>query len=141
MAESQDATLLQRRARRRLVGAIALVIFVVLVFPIVLEKERKPVGQDLVIQIPSHDAGKFNTRVLPPKAPMVGPEAQQGATKSDAPITAANDKPAQSGAKAESGAKPEPSPAKPQAISKPDSAAAGQGATAPGNATVAAEHS
>src|SRR3990172_5063163 len=69
LAESQDVTLLQRRARRRLVGAIALVVLVVVALPIVLDKEPSPIGQDLVIQIPSQDAGKFNTRVLPPSAP------------------------------------------------------------------------
>ena len=69
MAESQDATLLQRRARRRLVGAIALVVLVVIVLPIILDTEPSPIGQDLVIQIPSQEAGKFNTRVLPPSAP------------------------------------------------------------------------
>ena len=69
MAESQDATLLQRRARRRLVGAIALVVLVVIVLPIVLDTEPSPIGQDLVIQIPSQEAGKFNTRVLTPAAP------------------------------------------------------------------------
>lgn len=61
--------MLQRRARRRLVGAVALVVFIVIVLPIVLDKEPSPVGQDIVIQIPGQDAGKFNTRVLPPPAP------------------------------------------------------------------------
>jgi len=56
---------LKRRARRRLVGAVALVVFLVIALPIVLEKEPKPQSQDLVIQIPSQDAGRFNTRVLP----------------------------------------------------------------------------
>lgn len=69
MAESQDATLLQRRARRRLVGAIALVVLVVIALPIVLDTDPSPIGQDLVIQIPSQEAGKFNTRVLTPSAP------------------------------------------------------------------------
>jgi DedD protein len=69
LAESQDATLLQRRARRRLVGAIALVVLVVIVLPIVLDTEPSPIGQDLVVQIPSQEAGKFNTRVLTPAAP------------------------------------------------------------------------
>ena len=76
MAENQDPSLLQRRARRRLVGAVALVVFIVIVLPIVLDKEPSPIGQDIVIQIPSQDAGKFNTRVLPPPAPGAAvPEA------------------------------------------------------------------
>jgi DedD protein len=79
LAESQDVTVLQRRARRRLVGAIALVVLVVVALPIVLDKEPGPIGQDLVIQIPSQDAGKFNTRVLPPSAPVATPPPGAGA--------------------------------------------------------------
>ncbi len=56
---------MKRRARRRLVGAIALVVFVVIALPIVLDSEPKPISQDLTIQIPSQNAGKFATRVLP----------------------------------------------------------------------------
>jgi DedD protein len=68
LAENQDAVLLQRRARRRLVGAIALVVFIVIFLPIILDGEQKPIRQDLTVQIPSQDAGRFNTRVLPPPA-------------------------------------------------------------------------
>ena len=87
MAESQDVTLLQRRGRRRLVGAIALVVLVVIALPIVLDKEPSPIGQDLVIQIPSQDAGKFNTRVLPPSAPGATPPPGAG-TEGAAPAKA-----------------------------------------------------
>ncbi|MBI4291810.1 MAG: SPOR domain-containing protein [Betaproteobacteria bacterium] len=132
MAESQDATLLQRRARRRLVGAVALVIFVVIVLPIVLEDERKPVGQDLVIQIPSQDGGKFNSRVLPPKAPTAGSDVQQGAAKADAPAAAADGKPAKALGK------PEQSSGKPQAVDSRESATRGQSPPA-GKAQAAAE--
>ena len=59
MAETQDALMLKRRARRRLVGAIALVLLVVIVLPVVLDQEPKPVRHDLTVQIPSQDAGKF----------------------------------------------------------------------------------
>ena len=61
--------LLQRRARRRLVGAIALVVLAVIVLPIVFDKEPRPISQDIVIQIPSQNSGKFNTKVVPPPAP------------------------------------------------------------------------
>ena len=79
MAESQDATLLQRRARRRLAGAIALVVMVVIVLPIVLDTEPSPIGQDLVIQIPSQEAGRFNTRVLTPAVPGAATPPVSGA--------------------------------------------------------------
>lgn len=79
MADSQDAIELKRRARRRLVGAIALVVFVVIALPIVLDREPKPISQDLSIQIPSQDASKFSSRVLPaepPSPPTIAPEVK-----------------------------------------------------------------
>ncbi len=76
MAENPDAMELQRRARRRLVGAIALVVFVVIVLPIVFDREPKPISQDLTIQIPSQDAGRFPSRPLPVAEPR--PEAKAG---------------------------------------------------------------
>jgi len=66
---ADDATLLKRRARRRLVGAIALVVLAVVVLPVVLDQEPRPVTQALTVQIPSQDGGPFNTRVLPPLPP------------------------------------------------------------------------
>lgn len=82
--------MLQRRARRRLVGAIALVVFVVIVFPLVLDNEPKPIGQDLVIQIPSQDAARFKTPVLAPVAPG----------SADTVSSAASERPAKAQAKA-----------------------------------------
>jgi DedD protein len=92
LTETQDATLLQRRARRRLVGAIALVVLIVIALPIVLDQEPGPVSQELVIQIPSQEAGKFKTPVLPPPAqdstarptPGTVAEKQSPAAKSEA---------------------------------------------------------
>lgn len=66
MAETEEALLLKRRARRRLVGAIALVTFVVIILPLILDKEPGPSGPPLDVQIPSQDSGGFNTRVVPP---------------------------------------------------------------------------
>jgi DedD protein len=84
---ADDATLLKRRARRRLVGAIALVVFVVIVLPIVLDQEQKPVTQTLSVQIPSQDGGPFNTRVLPP---LPSPPATAPAPKSEVAPAAAS---------------------------------------------------
>ncbi|MSQ53569.1 MAG: hypothetical protein EXR28_17025 [Betaproteobacteria bacterium] len=68
MADSDETALLRRRARRRLVGAIALVVLAVIVLPIVFDKEPRPISQDIVIQIPSQNSGRFNSKVLPPPA-------------------------------------------------------------------------
>ena len=66
MAESEEALQLKRRARRRLVGAVALVTFFVIILPLILDKEPGPAGPPLSVQIPSQESGGFNTRALPP---------------------------------------------------------------------------
>ncbi|MFC5474849.1 SPOR domain-containing protein [Paraherbaspirillum soli] len=45
----------KKRARRRLVGAVALVLAVVIVLPMILDSEQKPLADDIAIQIPSRD--------------------------------------------------------------------------------------
>ena len=88
MAENEEALQLKRRARRRLVGAIVLVTFVVIILPLILDKEPGPAGPPLSVQIPSQESGGFNTRVVPP-VPLV-PAAPAPEKKSEiAPINAA----------------------------------------------------
>ena len=45
----------KKRARRRLVGAVALVLAVVIILPMILDSEPKPLADDIAIQIPSRD--------------------------------------------------------------------------------------
>ena len=54
-AEADDSTL-KRRARRRLIGAIALALVAVIVLPMVFDAEKKPLDADISIQIPNKDA-------------------------------------------------------------------------------------
>lgn len=56
---------LKKRARRRLVGAIALVLIVVIFLPMVLDNEPKPVNQDIAISIPSREGADFNSKIVP----------------------------------------------------------------------------
>jgi len=81
MAESEQALQLKRRARRRLVGAIALVTFVVIILPLILDKEPGPTGPLLSVQIPNQESGGFSSRPVPP-APAVpavsAPESKAG---------------------------------------------------------------
>lgn len=86
MAESEEALQLKRRARRRLVGAIALVTFAVIILPLILDKEPGPAGPPLSVQIPNPESGGFNTRVVP-TAPLVpaAPEAAKAAANT--PVT------------------------------------------------------
>ncbi|MHB8667377.1 MAG: SPOR domain-containing protein [Burkholderiales bacterium] len=108
MAESEEALQLKRRARRRLVGAIALVTFVVIVLPLILDKEPGPAGPPLSVQIPNQDAVGFNSRVEPP-APAV-PAAPVAEKKSAIPPVRTETP----SAKAETPA-PQAVPAKPKA--------------------------
>jgi DedD protein len=46
----------KKRARRRLIGAVVLVLAVVIVLPMILDPDPKPVADDIAIQIPSRDS-------------------------------------------------------------------------------------
>src|SRR5271169_5753680 len=60
---------LRRRARRRLVGAIVLALAAAVLLPLLLESEPKPLGDDVSIQIPPIDSGKFINPLSSAKAP------------------------------------------------------------------------
>jgi DedD protein len=64
---SADSTLI-RRARRRLIGSIALVLVAVIALPMIFDDEKKPLDQDVSVQIPSPDV----VTVRPPAAPGGG---------------------------------------------------------------------
>jgi DedD protein len=52
---TDDEDRLKRQARRRLIGAVALTTAIVVVLPMVLDSEPKPVGQDIELRIPNKD--------------------------------------------------------------------------------------
>jgi DedD protein len=90
MAESEEALQLKRRARRRLIGAIALVTFVVIVLPLILDKEPGPAGPPLSVQIPNQEASGFNSRIVPsapvaPVAPATEKQTVIAPAKAEAP--------------------------------------------------------
>ena len=58
MAESEEILQLRRRARRRLTGAAALVLFLVIVPPWLMDLEPKPVSSNLSVEMPRPDTGK-----------------------------------------------------------------------------------
>ena len=69
MADSQDVETLKRKGRRRLVGAIALVLAAVIVLPMVFDSEPKrppPVS----VRIPSEDDPAFKPKVVPKSPPL-----------------------------------------------------------------------
>lgn len=57
---TDDELNLRRKARRRLIGAIALTLAAVVILPMILDSEQKPSGQDIELRIPAPDkAGAF----------------------------------------------------------------------------------
>lgn len=65
--ESESDLQLKKRARRRLVGAVALALLAAIVLPMVMDHEPRPPVQDIQVRIPSQEAGNFTSRVLPSK--------------------------------------------------------------------------
>src|SRR5262245_9344808 len=104
---SDEELQLKRRARRRLIGAIVLVITMVIVLPLVLDSEPKPVARDIAVQIPSADSGTpFAGQIAPlpaqkegkaaAKTPESSPPAEEAkiAAAAPAPETAKQPAPA-----------------------------------------------
>jgi DedD protein len=65
---------LRRRARRRLIGSLALALLAVLVLPMIFEPEPKPLGDDVEIIIPGQDTPFKSTPKTPPQLVTPAPE-------------------------------------------------------------------
>jgi DedD protein len=73
---TDDEQNLRRKARRRLIGASALTLAVVVTLPMVLESEPKPAGQDIDLRIPNPDkVGEFVPGVAVSEVPEVLPQS------------------------------------------------------------------
>jgi DedD protein len=84
---SAEELQLRKRARRRLIGAIALVTIVAVFLPMALDHEPKPLTQDISIQIPSPGSGAFTSKIVPvvPDANSVTKPAPNAPVQSDMP--------------------------------------------------------
>jgi DedD protein len=69
MAESEDVNSLKRRGRRRLVGAIALVLAAVIVLPMVFDSDPKGSAPPVSVRIPGEDESGFTPKMTPKAAP------------------------------------------------------------------------
>jgi DedD protein len=128
---SDEELQLKRRARRRLIGAIVLVTGIVVVLPMVLDSEPKPVGREISVRIPSPDAGPFAGQIAPLPAQKgakpVPKEPETVAAAPEAKPTAQEAAPAAEKAKPPKAApKKEPAKPKPKPKAKPAKAAEGQ---------------
>lgn len=108
MSDSPEAQLqLKKRARRRLVGAVAFAGLAAIVLPMVMDEEPKQQVQDIQIRIPGQDQAPFNPKLkpaaaekkdeLPPQEAAEAPAAKPAAEKpavEKVPEKAAAEKPA-----------------------------------------------
>src|SRR6185436_6269144 len=92
---------LRRKARRRLIGAIVLALAAATLLPLLLEQEQKPLGDDVSIQIPPIDDGKFATR-------LPGDKAKEGAGKAESKAEPKSDAKSDSKSEPKAEAKAEP---------------------------------
>lgn len=81
MADSEDVSTLKRRGRRRLVGAIALVLVAVIVLPMIFDSEPRQAPPPVSVRIPSEDDTGFTPKVTPkvaaaPDKAAAAPEAK-----------------------------------------------------------------
>jgi DedD protein len=78
--EQQDVDALKRRGRRRLVGAVALVLLAVIVLPLVFDPEPRKTLPQVSVTVPARDDAGFT-----PKGPKPPPRP---ATEATAPVEA-----------------------------------------------------
>jgi DedD protein len=129
MAEKEDARnenvdALKRRGRRRLVGAIALVLAAVIVLPMIFDSEPRQTAPPVSVRIPAEDATGFAPKVTPKTPAIVEPAKPKAEPK---PEVKPEPKP-EPVAKAEP--KPEPEKARvvpPEERAKAEAALAGGG--------------
>jgi DedD protein len=85
MPDNDEALDLRRRARRRLIGAIALVLALVIVPPWIMDLEPKPVVTNLTVEIPKQEPGVLKA----PAAPSA-PKSEKSAVSPSTPTPMAN---------------------------------------------------
>jgi DedD protein len=121
--ETPEDSTLKRRARRRLIGAIALVLLAVIVLPMIFDSERKPLDQEITIQIPSQGeyvAPAAKPGAAPATPPAVMPAAPGPDAKGEPPKDAKAEVPRDAKAEAP---KSEPAKAEPPKVESPKTAA------------------
>jgi DedD protein len=81
MTENEDVNTLKRRGRRRLVGAIALVLAAVIVLPMVFDSEPKGSAPPVSVRIPGEDETGFTPKVTPKSPPVQEQKAPEKAVE------------------------------------------------------------
>jgi len=74
---------LKRKARRRLVGAVVLALAAAVLVPLLLEREPRPLGDEVSVQIPPVDEGRFVSKLPGAKAKEALPSAKGEAARAE----------------------------------------------------------
>lgn len=74
MPEAQDVNTLKRRGRRRLVGAIALVLVAVIILPWIFDPQPRQ-SPPVSVRIPNEDESAFKPKPVPQPPPVDAPKA------------------------------------------------------------------
>lgn len=133
MTDSQDVNTLRRRGRRRLVGAIALVLLAAIILPMVFDPEPKSSAPPVSVRIPGEDDSRFSPKAAgaPREADSAAPApAEQKPAAAPAPEPAKAPAPEQktaatpappetAGTSAKRAAPPAPKPAETAAAPQP----------------------
>jgi DedD protein len=123
MAESEDIEILKRRGRRRLLGAVALVVLAVIVLPMVFDQEPKGTSAPVSVRIPSEDAAPFAPKVATtPSVPQAASQPAKAGTATP-PSSPAAQGAGQQTAKSDQASKPSTVPQEPAAAVAPPAAA------------------
>jgi DedD protein len=91
--QQQDVETLKRRGRRRLVGAVALVLAAVIVLPMVFDPEPRGTAP-VSVRIPGEDETPFAPKPPPKKAVEPAKKAEAPVNKAEAPVKKAASAPA-----------------------------------------------
>jgi len=93
---------LRRKARRRLVGAVVLALAAAVILPMLLEREPRPLGEDVAVRIPPVDNGKFVNRLSGDSGKESPAPATGAAPAASTPMAKSTDVTANTAANAES---------------------------------------
>lgn len=106
---SEEEIQLRKRARRRLVGAVALVIAAVVILPLALDHEPKQGGQAIEIRITSENsAGEFSPKIVPEVVAPVAVVPEKPASVPQVQLTPVAEKPMEKPVEKPVAKKPEP---------------------------------
>src|SRR6185312_16822483 len=97
MADNEDVNTLKRRGRRRLVGAIALVLLAVIVLPMVFDSEPRVTPPPVSVRVPSEDESGFTPKVTPkaPEQKVIEKKTEKAEKVADKPVEKPAEKPAE----------------------------------------------